>query len=118
MTTIYETYLKKKEEFDEWFVPQNIKNYRDEIMIDKLGIPMIPSEIKDFLRQSFIAMVEGEIAVLKESYAKGIKKVEEKEDRDIIYNRLNENLTSGYNHAIADQISRLESELEQLKNNK
>lgn len=49
--TSFQQELKQQaqEEFYEKFIPPTIKNYAEQLVVEKIGIPMIPSELKDFI---------------------------------------------------------------------
>jgi hypothetical protein len=81
MTTIYETYTEQSEKL-------NTMLY--------INLNVSQTDIEKFLRQSFIAMVEGELKILKNQM--GVA-------------------GNDYNDAIDAQISRLESELSRFKEN-
>jgi hypothetical protein len=125
MTTIYEIYEDRVKEFEDNFTNPNWEgkkvmamvcttNYTKDTPIFGGLDPMVLKH-KQFLRQSFIAMVEGRIGVLKaDIWSKEncpISKMEyELEGVDYLRAKID-----GHNQAINDQISRLESELKQLK---
>jgi hypothetical protein len=92
MTTIYETYLEQVKEFDEKF-PFALIDWKPNS--DKTHDKM--RDIKDHLRQSFIAMVEGELQELKRV------RLEEEWDFEVFC-------------FVDFQISRLTEELNKLKN--
>jgi hypothetical protein len=96
MTTIYEIYEGR------------VKLLEDEFGYDLNYLPMHQKKsIFDFLRQSFIAMVEGEIRLLKRQQSEHCGKKDCLQS--VCANRANQNIV------LKDQISRLESELKQLK---
>jgi hypothetical protein len=97
MTTIYETYLERVKVLEKVAVYTNEYGY----------VHQVPKyeNIKETLRQSFIAMVEGEIE------ENNNKTYELRQEKKL-------NFQQGELFILRDQISRLESELDKLKNNK
>ena len=102
MTTIYETYLERVK------ITRSIFQVYDPEFVDEIVLN---------LRQSFIAMVEGRIQLLKNSIEKTLPIILSDKDVDYMYSLAQFNKMVGYNLALEDQISRLESELIKLKEN-
>ena len=100
--TIYETYLEEVKKIPADTLEGCIAEG------SRINTLIGTNDIKEILRQSFIAMVEGEIEELKKARMQWVGGEAE----------LHIQIADGYNQCISDQISRLESELDKLQNNK
>lgn len=65
-------------------------------------------------KQSQLAQIDGFIAMVEESYAKGIEKIE----GENIYNAMNENLETGYNLALSDLKDKLSADRKLIEEDK